>query len=314
MAELAYLQVTRLCNQTCRFCSNPENGQRIPLRRAKAWIDRFASRGYAGLILTGGEPTLHPDLAKLVGHAHRRGIAPRIITNGQRTCEPAYLRSLHDAGLGHMHVSIYSHKADVQGFLTGKEDSLACLERTLDNAHKLGIRVDINTVINHYNASHLSALVRRLITRWPKIRHFVWNNLDPMMNRAAKNTDTIARLAEFELELWRAMKLVESTGRSFRVERVPLCYMPEFERFSTETRKIVKSECRAIYFLDEKKIRIQNKRAFWSYGKSPRCQVCSLETICAGLYQMDQYYHAEELCPVFIPRERVIERIMGGAA
>ena len=38
------------------------------------------------------------------------------------------------------------------------------------------------------------------------------------------------------------MRFLHKEGRTFRVERVPLCYMTEFAHCSTETRKIVKGE------------------------------------------------------------------------
>lgn len=307
---MAYLQLTRRCNQTCLFCSNPPNGRLIPLRRAKAWIDRFAKRGYKGLILTGGEPTLHTDLHKIVGYARKKKIAPRMITNGQNTAKPGVLKRLYEAGLDHMHVSVYSDRPEVQANLTGKKDSLECIMKTLDEAGRLGVRVDINTVINHYNADHLSKIVSWIMKRWPFIGHFVWNNMDPQMNRAADNPDTIPKLREFELELHRAMSLLHASGRTFRAERVPLCFMTDFAQVSTETRKIVKSEGRAIYFLDEKGIKIQDQRGFWAYSKAECCKVCSLSLICAGLYEMDVYYSSQELCPVFVSRDAIIRRIL----
>lgn len=310
MAELAYLQLTRRCNQACRFCSNPANGRLLPLERARSWIERFVRKGYSGVILTGGEPTLHPALADIVAFASRRGLEPRLITNGQRTSEPGFLERLRDAGLRHLHVSVYSHRPELQAFLTGKRDSLEHVERTLDHACRLGLRVDVNTVINRYNSDHLGGLVEWLIGRWPALRHFVWNNLDPSMNRASDHPDTVPRLKDFELELHRAMRLLESTGRTFRVERVPLCYMAGFEHCSTETRKLVKSEGRAVYFLDEKGLSVQDRR-FWSYGKSPRCRPCSLEPICAGLYELDRWYDSAELCPVFVSRDEIERRVLG---
>jgi hypothetical protein len=48
--------------------------------------------------------------------------------------------------------------------------------------------------------------------------------------------------ARFEISLaqWslhRALKLLHQSGRTFRVEKVPLCYMGDFAWASTETRK-----------------------------------------------------------------------------
>ncbi len=311
MSQLAYLQVTRRCDQACRFCSNPSNGRMISMRRAKSWIDRFIKEGYKGLILTGGEPTLHPQLDKIIEYAvGEKKMSARMITNGQQIWKFDYFKRLRDAGLEQCHISIYSHQDEVMGSLTRKPDSLSKIKQAMDNAGELGFRVNVNTVITTYNADHLSSTVRWICDRWPFVRHFVWNMMDPAMNRASDNPDTVPRLKDFELELYRSMKFLRETGRTFRAERVPLCFMADFAHFSTETRKLVKSEGRAIYFLDEKGIKFQNTKGFWNYNKAPKCEGCSLNSICAGLYQMDTYYSSEELTPLFVSKEGIIEKIL----
>ncbi|HPB52019.1 MAG TPA: radical SAM protein, partial [Myxococcota bacterium] len=99
MANLGYIQVTRLCNQKCRMCSNPEREATLTFDQARALIDDFVNRRYDGIILTGGEPTMHPELAGIIRYARERGIPSRIITNGQKTCDPEYLDGLIEAGL-----------------------------------------------------------------------------------------------------------------------------------------------------------------------------------------------------------------------
>ena len=308
MAELAYLQVSRVCNQKCVFCSNPANGRVITWDEAATWIDSFAKDGAAGVILTGGEPTLFPELPRLIAYAVSRKLVPRLITNGQKTADLGYLRSLARAGLAHMHLSIYSCRPEVQARLSSNPDSLGNIRRSLRHAGKLGIRVDINTVISKANAGHLSELVRWVVAQAPQVRHFVWNNLDPRMIRAAVNEEFVPRLRDFEVELHKAMTWLAATGRSFRVERVPLCFMSEFPHRSTETRKFVKEEGRRIYFLDEKGLRVQDRSA-WTYQKSERCRLCRLEALCAGLYQLGVYYSEAELCPVFTDPAWVARRV-----
>ncbi|MFI5360690.1 MAG: radical SAM protein [Elusimicrobiota bacterium] len=304
MAELFYLQVARICNQKCLFCSNPENGRVISWNEAVSLVDSFAAQGAAGVILTGGEPTLFARLPELVTYARKKGLTPRMITNGQRTARPGFLHELAAAGLEHMHVSVHSVRTEVQAHLTGNARSLANIFRTLEHAGREGVRVDINTVINAENADHLSLNVRVLSGRFPFLRHYVWNNLDPMLNRASLNPALVPKLRAFEVELHKAMSWLDAAGITFRVERVPLCYMADFPHRSTETRKIVKGENREIYFLDEKGLRRQGRSA-WTYAKPPRCRECSLEPICAGLYQMNVYYSPDELCPVFTSAESV---------
>jgi MoaA/NifB/PqqE/SkfB family radical SAM enzyme len=311
MANLGYIQLTRTCNQECRFCSNPVTGKTISLSDAKKYIDRYIKKGYVGVFLTGGEPTLHPNLADIIHYAQERGIHCRIITNAQKIADIEYLSLLADSGLNHLIVSIYSHQNRIQSFLAKNKNSLCNIKQALRNAEKLKINVDIATAINKYNANHLAKIVKWLVRDFPFIKHFIWNNLDPLMNRASQNSDTIPQLNDFELELHRAMSLLDKNGCTFRVERVPLCYMSDFQHCSTETRKIVKQEERSIYFLDEKGYVTQKgRRGFLGYSKAACCKACSLNEICAGLYLGGKYYSLAELYPVFIPKEDIVNKIL----
>ncbi len=307
MARLGYIQVTRRCNQRCIICSNPPTERRLSLTMAKHKIDEIKKEGGEGVIITGGEPTLYKDLTGLITYACAKGVMPRIITNGQRMADFGYAESLKDAGLRHVHVSIYSCRDDVQAKLSNNPDSLRNIIGALDNLKKLGtMTVDANIAISKLNADHLSETVKWLTTRHPFIRHFVFNNLDPFMNRASENPEVIPRLHDFELELHRALTHLTSEEKTFRVERVPLCYLSGFEHVSTETRKIVKEEARTIYFLDEKGKSIQDT---WMSEKAACCKECSLRDICAGIYGWGRYYSVTELSPVFVDKDKIVKKI-----
>ena len=94
MANLGYIQVTRECNQHCRFCSNPPSGRTASLEELQALVDDLISRGCDGIILTGGEPTLFTELPALVRHVASHGLPPRIISNGQTLAEGPLLEEL----------------------------------------------------------------------------------------------------------------------------------------------------------------------------------------------------------------------------
>lgn len=308
MANLGYIQITRICDQECLFCSNPATGKIIDFAAAKKAVDDYVALGYRGIIWTGGEPTLYPRLPELIAYANKRGIHSRIITNGQRLSDLRYFKKLADAGLAHVNISLFSHKPKVQNFLAQKKDSYRNIVKALENAQKIGITTHVNMVINKYNADHLSEIVKFVVKQYPIVNHFIWNNMDPLMNRASKNIDTIPRLNDFELELFKAMRFLDEHGKTFRVERVPLCYMVEYAHNSTETRKIVKKEERSVHFLDEKRGRVRQKK--WEHGKAPCCAVCTLNGICAGLWQMDTYYSSQELYPVFVDPKTIQKRIL----
>jgi len=300
MANLGYLQLTRDCRQHCKFCSNPPSGVDLTEEELRFHVDDLVARAYDGIILTGGEPTIAPLLLEAVAYARGRGLHVRMISNGQRLADRGYFRELVEAGLVHVHLSLHSSRPHVHDFLTQTPGAWAMLDQALRHVASfqdegLQITTDINTVINAYNSDHLDETVRAVVREHPHVRHFVWNNMDPNMNRAEKNPDVIPRLAEFEVSLARAMEFLHASGRSFRAERVPLCVMPAFAWASTETRKIVKEEERCIRFLDRKGFVLQRQ---FLHGKSAACDACALDPVCAGLYSMGYHYDAAELFPV----------------
>jgi MoaA/NifB/PqqE/SkfB family radical SAM enzyme len=306
MANIGYMQLVRHCNQYCRFCSNPSSGYMLDLDTAKREIDDFVARGYFGVILTGGEPSLSDIVPDVTRYAVERGLHVRMITNGSRLAEPELAKRFVDAGLLHYHVSIHSCREALEDFLTGVRGSFEMAMRALENLGALAATVNVNTVINKLNADHLDETVRFLVGRFPFLSHFVWNNLDPSMGRAETNRDTAHRLADFELSLARAMRFLHKSGRSFRVERVPLCYMTEFAHCSTETRKIVKGEERIVHFLDEKGTIRQTD---FRHPKAKVCERCTLNDICGGLFELGDHYDLGELHPVFVSKDDIVARI-----
>ncbi|MCB9756347.1 MAG: radical SAM protein [Myxococcales bacterium] len=308
MANIGYIQVVRHCNHFCGFCSNPTTPYTHNFESMRVLVDDFVARGYFGVILTGGEPTLHPELPDIARYATDQGLHVRMITNGWRLSDRAFAKALGEAGLRLVHVSVYSIKPEIEARLRGVEGTLERAYAAVDNAAEFGIDVNINCVINKLNADHLDLNIRHWIQHHPHIRHFVWNNLDPSMGRAEVNQDQFTpRLAEFELSLYRALRMLHKTGRTFRVEKVPLCYMTDFAWASTETRKIVKGEERIVHFLDAKQTVRQTD---WEHIYSDACAVCSLREICGGLFDRGDAYDPAELHPVFIDRDAIVEQII----
>ncbi len=309
MANLGYIQVLRRCNQNCRFCSNPVNGLELPLSKAKKLVDGYRRRRYDGVILTGGEPTLYAPLPELIAYAAKKGLPCRLITNGQRTADPAYLDLLLNAGLRHIHVTVNSHRKNVQTFLTGNPSALANIVKTLAYLGRRDVNVDVNQTVCAQNQSHVHLTVRWLCENFPYLRHFSWTYLDTLIERVDEHPETIPTLRGSKRSLLLAMRYLERTGRTFRVEKVPLCYMGEFAHCSTETRALVKREERSIDFLDE---RGDYTERLWRYRKAAACRKCTLTRICAGLWDMGRRYDPAELIAQRRSPRPIIRRILAG--
>ncbi len=76
---------TLRCNLSCSFCFNrglPTLPDADPGDFSRM-LDRLEESGVAALDLLGGEPTLHPRLAELVGSLAARGMSATLSTNGR---------------------------------------------------------------------------------------------------------------------------------------------------------------------------------------------------------------------------------------
>ena len=89
------------CNFRCPFCQNADlvlNPASQPcISEEEFWSFLSKRKGMLeGVCITGGEPTLHPDLVDFIARIKAQGLLVKLDTNGYR---PAVLRALIDEGL-----------------------------------------------------------------------------------------------------------------------------------------------------------------------------------------------------------------------
>jgi len=110
--------INNACNAACDFCSFaldvlPRAAWRYaPLEDACRAIDVLSGLFVRYLIVSGGEPTLHPDLDAIIGHARRRQLAVMLVTNGSRLTRKR-CGELAAAGVSSMVISIDAPSASV---------------------------------------------------------------------------------------------------------------------------------------------------------------------------------------------------------
>lgn len=107
--------------------------------------------GCTDLHISGGEPTLYPELIELVEMGTRWGMVTNVNTNGSRI-PPGMARELARAGLGSITVSLYSWQAQVHD-QARQEPGL--FERAIGAIERLqaqpGLLVDLQTLLSNYN-------------------------------------------------------------------------------------------------------------------------------------------------------------------
>jgi len=164
--EIAYLRLslTDRCNLQCSYCAGSERPAVEPLSRGsiRRLVEVFARLGVRRVRLTGGEPTLRPDLLELVSDV---GAIPGIeeialTTNGVRLEELA--APLHAAGVSRLNVSLDTLDGARLARICGRGARIERLLAGLETAAKVGFAsLKLNTVIvRGENEGEAGAIVR----------------------------------------------------------------------------------------------------------------------------------------------------------
>ena len=104
---LAQMVIIRRCNLACAYCTEfDKTSDPIPYAILEAQLQKLKNLGTFGISLTGGEPTLHPDLPRLLRKCRELGfLRTGMITNGF-FLKPKLIDDLNEAGLQEMQISI----------------------------------------------------------------------------------------------------------------------------------------------------------------------------------------------------------------
>ncbi len=107
--KLSAIIFTQGCNFSCPYCHNPELvdpaqfGEPIAADDVLEFLETRRGK-LDGVVITGGEPTLHADLPDLIGRIRELGFAVKLDTNGTN---PAMLaRLLADGQLDYLAMDI----------------------------------------------------------------------------------------------------------------------------------------------------------------------------------------------------------------
>jgi len=99
---IGIIEITGACNLSCPVCfAEAPYGPHVPFEQITSMIDAFVS--YESnpeiLQLSGGEPTLHPDILDIIKYAKGLGIEDVVVsTNGLRLLEPEFMLEFASVG------------------------------------------------------------------------------------------------------------------------------------------------------------------------------------------------------------------------
>lgn len=232
----ADVKVGFACNNRCIFCAQgdkrTETGM-LPVdeldRRLKA-----AFRPKSGLVLTGGEPTLHRHLAAVVRRARALGYDPiQVQTNGRMLAYPALIERLVEAGVAEFAPSLHGPDASVHDGLTRAPGSFDESVRGIENAVRSGARVLTNTVVVRSNLPHLDATLALLARLGVKKAQLA---LVHPVGTAALELSEVPPIELAARYMAAAVRAGRALGMDIVTEAVPACLMRGLEDAIAESR------------------------------------------------------------------------------
>lgn len=161
---LVSLEVGRICNLKCQFCylrdslaSGGRIGSLSTLARA---AERAAEAGALFFNITGGEPTLHPDIAELLDHASSLGLAVVLRTNLFRL--PGGLSQVRNKE--RIVFATSYHDADAESFdlFVGRPGACSRILRNITNLREGGFKVRAHVVVTRRNVRSLGRIIDQL--------------------------------------------------------------------------------------------------------------------------------------------------------
>jgi MoaA/NifB/PqqE/SkfB family radical SAM enzyme len=160
-----WVRLTYDCNDRCVFCldAHTHDGTNRDREEIRAQILDGRRKGAERLILSGGEPTIHPDFVAFVRLGKMAGYRKvQTVTNGRMFAYREFLTRCVDAGLSEITFSIHGPNAKVHDALVGTkgafEQEVRGLRHALDDGRVI---VNIDVCVNRGNVKTLPELLRK---------------------------------------------------------------------------------------------------------------------------------------------------------
>lgn len=155
------------CNLRCGMCNHWRDPAEPPLdiEFYRALFDELATLGTRKIHLTGGEPTLRPDLEELIAHIQARGMRATMTTNASLIM-PERAQSLAEAGLNKVNISIDSPDPELHDRVRGVAGAWQRTTQGFQHLrqHLKPGKMQINTVISAANYLSLTELPQLALT------------------------------------------------------------------------------------------------------------------------------------------------------
>ena len=272
-----YLRISDLCQERCVFCFFYDAQSVDNLLRhndLEDAIGRIDPAGIRQVVLTGGEPTLHPRLQEYVELLAKRGFREIILqTNGIRLAEPGYLEALvpHRDRLGIGFSLHAATEATNDAITTADKGYFPKKLEAIRRSAALGFRTKITLVLSRLNLAELVPFVelcRELTDGSDAFLQLTVPSFEGRMDLFAHTYPRLTELARALPPALRRARALELPVALCHVCQVPPCVVPDDAQ-----------HLESMWFCETPDMWAHDR----AYG--PGCDRCAVRARCSGVWK-----------------------------
>lgn len=174
------------------------------------------------ILLTGGEPTLHPQIFEIMDAAVTKGFSKiGFFSNATRFCDKKFVGRLLEHGMDNAMFSLHGSCARVHNRIVGSDNFKKALEG-IKTALQLKIKTVINTVAVSANMRDMPAIDRLIQERFPDVlNHRI--SYPALMGDILRHSDLIPKYED----VIKVIKLLLNMPRRIpiKTELIPICLL-----------------------------------------------------------------------------------------
>lgn len=287
----ALIKVGYGCNDHCAFCHTLDvrhlDGEDAEVR---AKIHRAKALGYQMIVLSGGEPTIRPELVSWAELSASLDLDFGLVTNGRMLAYPELVDTLLGHRLAYVYLSLHGGSARVHDLMV-RSKAFTETYGSLANLSGRGIDLHVNCVVTKQNLAHLRGVVDAM-RAYPDAQ-LKFSMVEPKGGGDKLFARLMPRVREVATAVADAIGYGDSLGMRVAHGALPFCLLPgledRYDDLKTHRFAAMVEIGEPDFFPVDDKNKVQPEP----------CDGCALRGSCPGLYRgYHEAFGHEELMAV----------------
>ena len=305
--NVLYIALGYRCSHRCICCPVGDRAKEAPEPSASEIIgvidEAVRNRQINSVILSGGEPTMHPGFRQILEYCVGRGLSVDLLSNGESLCNVETAQKLLGGlllGSMHMTTAIHSVEESVHDRVTGVPGSRMRTAQGIKNVMDLGIPVVVKHIISSWNYREMRAFTDYALREFGPGIYLTFCGMD----YSGMSEDNVSKAAvsfrEIGPYLEQALDRIQELRKEFGafprawVSDLPLCCVDPYYwgSFDSASRGMIAQN--SLPGLTEQGLRSEIRPETDCDIFFEECTKCIVSEVCPGAWRTAYSYFGED--------------------